>query len=137
MMMYKPDEFSMDGFALISVNSENKVPLERIEYYMPNNDYPIVTFIQNPYMSFLYLFENYLYDMPATRVTSSIDNNNYSRYSVKNIKKSMEYNIEVPLSVIPSPYFIIQTELGNGTIESIKTDVDTLLSEVSLSYEPR
>lgn len=137
MMMYKPDEFSMDGFALISVNSENKVPLERIEYYVPNNNYPIVTFIQNPYMSFLYLFENYLYDMPATGIMSSIDNNNYSRYSVKNIKKSMEHDIEVPLGVISSPYSIIQTELGNGTIESIKTDVDTLLSEVSLSYEPK
>ena len=137
MMMYKPDEFSMDGFALISVNSENKVPLERIEYYVPNNNYPIVTFIQNPYMSFLYLFENYLYDMPATGIMSSIDNNNYSRYSVKNIKKSMEHDIEVPLGIISSPYSIIQTELGNGTIESIKTDVDTLLSEVSLSYEPK
>ena len=137
MMMYKPDEFSMDGFVLMSVNSENKVPLKRVEYYMPNNNYPVVTFVQNLYMSFLYLFENYLYDMPATGVVSSIDNNNYSRYSVKNIKKSMEHDIEVPLGIIPSPYSIIQTELGNGTIESIKTDVDTLLSEVSLSYEPK
>ena len=137
MMMYKPDEFSQDGFALMTVSKDNKVPIEKIEYYRTDNYYPVSTFVQNIYASFIYLFENYLYDMPANKLKSSIDRSDSEKYSPYNIKKSMEQEIEISLGLIPSPYTLIQTDFGVGTIESVKTDIDTFMSEISLKYEPK
>ena len=138
MMFYKPDEFSMDGFALLSVNGDNETTVEKVEYFRDNSDVPVVTFVQNFYASFLKLFENYLYDMPARSIVSSIDNpaSGFPTYSTSGIKRCMEHEIEVQLDEIPSPYATITTNFGVGVIDSMKTNIDTYKSEITLKYKP-
>lgn len=139
MMFYKPDEFSMDGFALLSVNSNNETTVEKVEYYRDNSDVPVVTFVQNFYASFLKLFENYLYDMPAANLVSSIDDpNGYTpTYSAIDIKRCMEHELEVQLGEILSPYTSITTNFGTGVINSVKTNIDTYKSEITIRYKPK
>lgn len=135
MMFYKPDEFSMDGFALLSVNNDNTIEVEKVKYYRDNNDVPVITYVQNFNASFLRLFENYLYDMPARSLVSSVDNLEPT-YPVSGIKRCMEHEIEVQLDRILSPYTTITTNFGAGVIDFMKTNIDTLKSEITLKYEP-
>lgn len=137
MMFYKPDEFSADGFALLSVDSDKKVPIEKVEYYRGNNDISIITFVQNAYASFIKLFENYLYDLPASTVKSSVDSTTTNRYTSKGLKRSMEQDLEIQTGSMLSPYTPIKSNFGVGFIEAIKFNIDTLASNVSLRYEPK
>lgn len=138
MMMFAPSKFSKDGFALIMAK-DYEVQIIRSNYYDKRDAYyPVVMYAQNYYASFLSLFQHYLYDMPASSIHTSVDQNqNNPRYYVSNIKRCMEHNIEYQTLDSPDVYKLIGTDIGNGYVDDVSIDIDTHLAKVTLTYEPR
>lgn len=134
-MMFKPNDFSSDGFALI-VAKDGRVPIIYDEIYDGKYEYaPMRIYVQNYNASFIRLFYHYMYDMPAASIISSVDRD-LSRYTVKDIKKCMEQKIEIPFEPEVNNGFI-KTDIGNGFIDNVSTDIDTNISNITLVYTPR
>lgn len=138
MMMFAPSKFSQDGFAIMMAK-DYEVQIIRNEYYDQRDTYyPVVTYTQNYYASFLSLFQHYMYDMPASSIYTSIDKGkDNSRYYVSNIKRCMEHKIEYQTMDNPDVYKLIGTDIGNGYVDDVSIDIDTHLAKVTLTYEPR
>ena len=138
-MMFAPNKFSQDGFALLVTDNTNNVCIVDREIYNQQNDYcPMALSIQNYKASFVHLFNHYLYDMPAEHVVSTIDRQDEgSQFSVKSIKRSMTHNIKVCADTEPEVHKLIKTNFGDGYVEEISVDIDSCIAEISLSYEPK
>lgn len=137
MMMFAPNKFSQDGFAIIMAK-DYEVPIVRNNYYDQRDTYnAVVTYTQNYHASFLSLFQHYMYDMPASSIHTSIDKDDSSRYYVRNIKRCMEHKIEYQTMDSPDVYKLIGTDVGNGYVDDVSIDIDTHVAKVTLTYEPR
>lgn len=135
-MMFMPSEFSSDGFALIIAHN-GTVPIIYDEIYDQRNLLaPMRLHTQNYYASFIKLFDNYLYDMPASNISASIDRDG-SRYVVQSIKRSLEHTIKFQPDSDPDLYKLIRTDLGDGFIDDVSVDIDTGVADITLIYEPR
>lgn len=138
LMLLAPNKFSEDGFALI-IAKDGKVPIVYDEFYnQQDTTVPMSLHIQNYYASFISLFNNYLYDMPALNIISSVDDESteMSRYSVKGIKRCVEHKISAIPDTPLDLYALIGTDEGGGYIEELSEDIDTGLCNVILSYTP-
>ncbi len=140
-MMLAPDKFSQDGFALMIADNSGelpKVPIVCDKIYNKQDILtPAILYIQNYFASFIKLFENYLYDMPAKSITlSSGSDSEGPRYAVKGLKRCMLHNISFPAAFELSPYDTIRTASGEGVIENLAINLDTDLADIELSYEP-
>lgn len=138
MMMFAPNKFSQDGFAIIMAK-DYEVQIIRNEYYDQRDTYyPVVTYTQNYHASFLSLFKHYMYDMPASSIHTTVDKNQSSpSYYVSNVKRCMEHKIEYQTVDSPDVYKLIGTNVGNGYVDDVSIDIDTHLTKVTLTYEPR
>ena len=133
-MLFMPDDFSNDGFALLmAVNG--KVPIvhtylrSEIQFNRLYDIYP-----QNWYASWNKLAKHYMLDMPG----NSISYNSLESLTVSGIVKSMKHDIEFPASELNvNPYGLITTEIGDGTIEEFSENIDTGLITIELRYEPQ
>lgn len=136
LMMFAPDKFSEDGFALI-ITKNNKVPIVYSESYnQQDTSAPMVAYVQNYYASFIKLFENYLYDMPSANFSTSVDKNQNAseRYNAHGLKRFTEHEIEfIPDSDI-DVYKLVKTEIGDGYIEEASIDIDTGKVKTTLTY---
>ena len=136
-MLFAPNKFLQDGFTFIVTNTKSS-PITYKEIFDPYLAMPMKLFVQNYRASFLYLFNNYMYDMPARTISTNIDQyENDSDYNVQSIKRSMEHRVEFSSSTDPDLYLLIKTNIGEGNIEDVSIDIDTKLIEVLLSYEPK
>lgn len=138
-MMFAPSKFSQDGFALL-IAKNGEIPIIYDEIYDTRDEAtPMKLHIQNYYASFIDLFNNYLYDMPAERISTSVDQyeeNLSDRYSVDGVKRCMEHDIELQSPAIPDMYKLIRTDVGDGYIDSVSTNIDSHLMRITLVYEP-
>lgn len=133
-MLFNPDQFSNDGFALLCpIKSESGYSLPIVEVVVKaenNNTYSV--YVQNFYASWLYLAKCYMYDMPA----STIENSSIPNLTVQDIKRCMEHTIEFPFAEDPDEVALIKTSLGNGTIDELSINLDTRKVEATLIYRP-
>lgn len=133
-MLFLPEEFSKDGFALIMADGNLEVPIVRsaVKEEIQHDRWNIVD-VQNWYASFNQLINHYMLDMPG----NLIECNNITAPSVSGVKKCMKHVIEFPSSQINiNINRLITTEIGNGYIERVSTDIDTEMTEVELRYDP-
>lgn len=132
-MLFLPDDFSNDGFALIMADSNKKVPIvnQRIKDEKQHN-HTFEVYAQNWYASFNELAWHYMEDISG----NNISNNNISLYP-GHVKRCMKHNIEFPTSELTvDVYKLIKTDIGNGYIEEVTTNIDTDMTEIELRYEP-
>lgn len=143
LMLYCPDKFSSDGFALLIAKSSNgKVPIvtsdnfKDDEYLGPMMDGRYRAAPQNYLASWLYLMRYYMTDMPAANIEyDGIIPSDAMR--VMHIKKSMKHSIEFPTTGIDIDMNkLITTEIGNGQIDEMSTNIDTNMTSIELRYEP-
>lgn len=143
LMLYCPDKFSSDGFALLIANASNgKVPIvssssfKDDDYLGPMMDGRYKAAPQNYLASWLYLMRYYMTDMPATNIEyNGIVSSDAMR--VARIIKSMKHSIEFPTSDLSLDINkLITTEIGNGQIEEMSTNIDTNMTTIELRYEP-
>lgn len=138
-MMFAPEKFSQDGFALIVTDSNNKVPIQyATAHNQQNPGVEMTNYVQNYYASFLHLFNNYLYDMPAQSIISSADyeSDETKKYYTKGLKKFVHQEIKFQTAEDPDIYKLIGTQQGNGTIEELSIDIDSRAIEATLSFTP-
>lgn len=134
-MLFMPDDFSTDGFALLLADSNKEVPIvwKKIKSEM-QNDRQYDIFPQNWYASFNQLINHYMYDMPGYNISCNNIGNNIS---VTEIKKCVKHEIEFPSSQLSiNINKLITTEMGNGYIEEMSTDIDTSMTKIELRYTP-
>lgn len=138
LMLYAPDKFSEDGFALMMADKNTgKVPIAAIsglrddEYIYTYSAMP-----QNYLCSWLYLARYYMLDMPAYRIE-------YTRapssdaYRVTGIKQCMQQDIEFQTDEKIDLNKAIKTSVGTGIIDSLSVNIDTHLISATLVYSPK
>lgn len=135
LMLIEPDNFSDDGFTLLCPikNSDNELqlPISSIQLTDENGNYYNAT-IQNIYASWAYLINLYLRDMPAPRMKCNI----LGEITAHSIKNSVTHNIEIPTEEDLDTLKLIKTQLGNGVISEISTNIDTRHTKIKLRYKP-
>lgn len=132
-MLFLPDDFSNDGFALIMADSNKKVPIvnQRIKDEKQYNR-AFEVYAQNWYASFNELAWHYMEDISG----DNISNNNISLYP-GHVKRCMKHNVEFPSNQLSiDVYKLITTDIGNGYIEEVTSNIDTDMTEIELRYEP-
>ena len=136
-MLFLPDDFSNDGFALLMAHN-GKVPIvhqELVDEKQPNRVYDVYT--QNWFASFNQLIQHYMKDMPGAEI--STNNLPSLRLHVDDIKKCLVHNIEFSAYDITERelgHRLIKTELGNGYVEEVSINIDTDLANIELRYAP-
>lgn len=133
-MLFLPDDFSNDGFALLLADSNKKVPIvnQRIRDEKQNNNL-IDVYVQNWYASFNQLVLHYMEDMPG----DNISYNGAEYLHVNHIKRCMKHIVKYSSNIDDlNINQLITTDMGDGFIEEVATDIDTNLIEIELRYEP-
>lgn len=137
LMLYAPDLFSNDGFALMMANSNGKVPISSISSLRDDEyvyNYSVTP--QNYLCSWLYLARYYMLDMPARKIT-------YSRaplsdaYRVTGLKQFINQDVEFQTTQDIDLNKAIKTSLGNGIIDSMSKNIDTELISATLVFSPQ
>lgn len=138
LMLYAPDKFSEDGFALMMADKNTgRVPIAAVsglrddEYIYTYSAMP-----QNYLCSWLYLARYYMLDMPAyhieyTRAPST------DAYRVTGIKQCMQQDIEFQTDEKIDLNKAIRTSVGTGIIDSLSVNIDTHLISATLAYSPK
>lgn len=133
-MLFLPDNFSNDGFALLLADENKKVPIVHAQIKdekQYNRLYDV--YVQNWYSSFNQLIQHYMKDMPG----DNIEYNNINILRVEHVKRCKKHVIEFPMNNLSlNIYKMIATDLGNGYIEEVSINIDTNLANVELRYEP-
>ena len=70
--------------------------------------------------------------MPAPRMKCNI----LGEITAHNIKNSVIHNIEIPTEEDLDTLKLIKTQLGNGVISEISTNIDTRHTKIKLRYKP-
>ena len=138
LMLYAPDKFSNDGFALIMANKNTgKVPIASVSNLRDDEyAYTYKATPQNYLCSWLYLARYYMLDMPAYRIE-------YTRapssdaYRVTGIKQFMQQNVEFQTNENIDLNKAIKTSIGTGIIESASVNIDTGLINATLIFNPK
>lgn len=133
-MLFNPDNFSDDGYAIILADKvTKKVPI--IKNILLNNlwkNFKYTVYTQNWYMSWNNLIHHYSYDLPG----NTLSLNNIESLHVNGLKHILNHSIKIQIqNYVLDKYKLIKTKVGNGQIESISTDVNTQVSTISLSYD--
>lgn len=138
LMLYAPDKFSEDGFALMMADKNTgRVPIAAVSGL--RDDEYIYTYSaapQNYLCSWLYLARYYMLDMPAYRIE-------YTRapsagaYKVTGIKQCMQQDIEFQTDEKIDLNKAIKTSVGTGIIDSLSVNIDTHLISATLMYSPK
>lgn len=137
LMLYAPDKFSSDGFALIMANKDTgKVPIAAVSSLRDDEyAYTYRATPQNYLCSWLYLARYYMLDMPAYRIE-------YTRapssdaYRVTGIKQFKQQDIEFQTDENIDLNKAIKTSVGTGIIDSLSMNIDTKLISATLVYSP-
>lgn len=140
LMLYAPDKFSSDGFALLMADKvTHKVPIFSIrelrddEYLYGYSATP-----QNYLCSWLYLARYYMLDMPAknmeyTRAPLSVA---FNGFTVQGVKQFMQQDVEFQTKMNINPYSAITTSVGTGIIDSMSINLDTQHITATLAFKP-
>lgn len=138
LMLYAPDKFSKDGFALMMADKNTgRVPIATVSSL--RDDEYIYTYSatpQNYLCSWLYLTRYYMLDMPAYRIE-------YTRapvsdaYRVTGIKQCMQQDVEFQTDEKIDLNKAIKTSVGTGIIDSLSVNIDTHLISATLVYSPK
>lgn len=133
-MLFLPDDFSNDGFALIMADSNKKVPIVKQQIKDEKQyNHTFEVYAQNWYASFNNMIWHYMEDLSG----NYIDYNNVNFLHVGHVKRCMKHDIEFPASELTvDVYKLIKTDVGNGCVEEVTTNIDTDMTEIELRYEP-
>ena len=89
------------------------------------------TIVQNPYLAFPYLQNNYYgYDLPAYNVI--INGQQSIAYGIQRNKKQ---SIKFPVGADPDPLQLIKTNIGNGQIQKISINLSNRNANATLMYD--
>lgn len=86
--------------------------------------------LQNAWVSFMFLQQYYMFDMPAQNVEI-----NGVKQVVQGIKKLKTQTIKFPVLKEPDMFSLIKTGLGNGTIQKMSINLSSRNANTTLKYD--
>ena len=124
-----PSEVSNDLFAVFEVNkSTKKVDILDVRL----NDLSPKYKVQNPYLSMI-VAERYYYPFDLSGWNAYVGEYELDVYKTRGIKKQ---TLSCPLSLAEMRSIgIIRTEIGNGTIDKLDAEINTLYAKNTIYYE--
>ena len=124
-----PSEVSNDIFAVFEVNkSTKKVDIFDVRLNDASPKYKV----QNPYLSMI-VAERYYYPFDLSGWNAYVGEYELDVYKTKGIKKQ---TLSCPLSLAEMRSIgVIRTELGNGTIDKLDAEINTLYAKNTIYYE--
>lgn len=135
-MLLSPEDFSMDGFALMAaknVNSSWELPFIKFDLRSAESHLAYTLNLQNGYLSWFYLVQFYMRDMPARNIKFS----ELKALEVVNIKPCIEQELRFSIfNTTPDLYSVIKTDLGSGLISSIAIDLISKQADVTIMSRP-
>lgn len=125
-MLLNPEDCSKDGFALLA-------PVEQQDgtYKLPIARVGGIEELQNCFMSFKYLQEYYLYDLPA----KYYEIGESGTLEARGIKRMKQQEVSFPAYQDLDPNKMIKTELGDGVVEKISINLSSRNANVTLRYD--
>ena len=135
-MLYNPDDFSEDGFALLCpTSSSSYYSLPIVQYtFIDEQQRSYTSRIQNLYASWSWIANNlYRYNMPAQKATI----NTIGHVTAFSVMRSMSHEVEFFSENDPDELLLIRTAFGNGKIDEMSINLDTRLVKASLMYKPQ
>lgn len=128
-MVSNPSEVSNDLFAVFEVNkSTKKVDILDVRLNDASPKYKV----QNPYLSMI-VAERYYYPFDLSGWRAYAGKYELDVYKTKGIKKQ---TLSCPLSLVEMRSIgIIHTEIGNGTIDKLDAEINTLYAKNTIYYE--
>lgn len=134
-MMFNPNSFSNDGFALLCPIKEGgkmELPIIESNDLIDENGNSYWLIAQNWYASWAYLSKYiYIYDMPAI----SLYNSEYGNMSASDVKRCMKQSLEFPSENDLDCFELIKTEIGKGMIMDMSFNLDTRNAKITLAYK--
>ena len=122
-----PGEVSKDGFVLFgAIDDGNGNKLLPFVSFGDNNEYKL----QNGYMSFLWLYRYYLYNLPAPDYEIA-----GTAGTALGIQRLIEQDVSFPAEYRPNLLKLVKTGLGDGMIETLSFEVLSKQCKAKLSYE--
>lgn len=132
---------SDEGFALIAAklveDSEGSKYYSTFDYELELSGESGNTFtvkLQNGVLSWIYLFNFYCTNLPST--IAEYDGYPKKTIHVTGLVKCMSQSVKIPLEENPDLYKSVKTEIGEGMIEGVSTDITTNQTTIELLYEP-
>lgn len=137
---YSPGTFEIrieqSGDLYVFVNAQNTVPvtvtinggltLPYINWNVGNNNH----YLQNALVAFCFLQQYYAYDMPAPDYEI-----NGEQHTAIGVKKLKTQSIRFPALTDPDLLELIETNLGNGTIEKLSVNLSSRNANATLKYD--
>lgn len=127
-MMFAPDSFSSDGFALIGAVDDgsgysisiNNITMNGISYRL-----------QNGYLSLAYIIPTFwIYDMPAKKLLI-----NNEKINAVSIKKNKQQTVNIPNAMGVDLNSLVKTGIGNGAIDEFSLNLCSKMAKVTLLYD--
>lgn len=126
-ILLNPGEISKDGFVLLAAQlNDGEYKLPYVNFYYESTDH----YLQNAWVSFMFLQRYYMFDMPARNVQI-----NGVTQMVRGIKKLKTQTIKFPVLTEPDMFNLIKTGLGNGTIQKMSVNLSSRNANTTLKYD--
>lgn len=128
-ILLNPGEISKDGFVLLGVQQsfiDGSYKLPYYDFQFNGSDHVL----QNAWVSFMFLQQYYMFDMPASDVAI-----NGVQQLVRGIKKLKTQTIKFPVLVEPNLTELIKTELGEGVIQKMTINLSSRNANTTLKYD--
>ena len=133
-MLYNPDNFAEDGFALLCPvlnNGRYELPIKSMTLADEDGDeYEAIT--QNTYATCAYLMRFYTYDFPAVNIKCNV----LPKLMANGIRQCMSHSIEFMTEEDIDVYGLIRTIFGDGRVGEYSVNLDTRAAKVTLLYKP-
>lgn len=135
-MVFKPDDFSNDGFALIAAKNKEVQILPQTIYDPKQFGAPLDLYTLNATLSWRQLIYHRMYGTPGEKLVLD-EYEGPAPWSVKEIQHFIKHDIEViPKEDTVDIRALIITDVGQGYVDTADVDIDTNKMKISLLYAP-
>ena len=115
-----------DAATIVGTITGNEYKLPYVNFNFDETDH----ILQNAWVSFMFLQQYYLFDMPAW----DVEINGVQQW-VRGIKKLKTQTIKFPVLTEPDMFNLIKTGLGNGTIQKMSVNLSSRNANTTLKYD--
>lgn len=121
-ILSNPNEIAKSGFVVLGAllsQGEYKVGYYN---YLPNPSDPSEEIVlQNGYLAFIYLYQMYLYDLPASRYKIGSG----SEQAAYGVARGMTQDVNFPCPDDPEIEKLVRTQIGDGKIEKLTVNLSS------------
>lgn len=124
-----PNDIAKTGFVVLGALLSNSAYKVAYYNYLPNPSDPSEEIIlQNGYLAFIFLYQMYLYDLPASRYKIG-DGSEKAAYGVV---RGMSQEVSFPCPDEPEIEKLVRTQIGDGKIEKITVNLSARSAAATL-----